>query len=999
MRLCLLGPPALVHANGTLVFAAERRFQLLALLAHRGEWVSRERLSALFWPDHPADAARRNLRKVLHRLHELGSEVFAETPVEEQGGALRWPVATDLAEFEQAAARGERAAALALWQGEPWQGIDGGSSSALAEWLQTERQRLTARWHDALLAAGRDTASPLEALRLAEQAMAQNPLDEEALQLLMQACLRLDRRAAALAAGLAFSERLAESLGLEPAARTRELMRVARDDGNGAAVATAAAPPSGSALRPTSTPAADFIGRQTELRELAALLDQPGGRWITLVGPGGIGKSRLMAAAVAERGDAACPVPLEDVRSVGGVALRVAAGLGVVLAGGADNDAEAWRQLAEAVGSDERLLALDNLEHLLSAVPALAGLLRSCPGLRILATSRERTGTAGEWLVPVSGMPYPEAEDADRAEAFDAIRLFVARARQADPRFALGSDRAGVVELCRWVEGMPLAIELAAVWIRHFRAAEIVRELKAGGEMLHQPGGERLAPRQRSMAATFEHSWQLLVPAERKVLAALSVFHGGFTRAAATAATGASLAVLTALIEKSLVRRDDGGARSDPAEVRYGLHPLVQELAAVKLDSEPGARGVAEAAHLDYFAGYLQRMPGAEHQAQRSAFRLAARAEIDNLFAAWRGAAAEGRITLLAEMATPLRLVVFASLRRAELLALFDAVREAVGRELPRFLAVLDLSRGILDYGLGRFVEAAEILMQAVKGLARGGDRRDQRTALIWLAQSQMMLGRLAPAHHGLERALASARADGDERAISDCIGNLGSIDFQLGRFASALLWMRESLVVRQAAGGELATLYNNLGLAQLYAGSAATAIETLERGLAASAVEPNPDVSALLHYNMAQARLALGDVDRAEASALASAAAIADGQAPAMAISTNSLLARILLRRGDSARARALLQSATREARARRIAPLELGVLFYWTEWLLLAGDLARARRLHAWVMAQEGLEPADRLFGDSLQARVQGDGGAPPAAPSKADAEAIVVELLALS
>jgi len=994
MRLRLLGAPALVHAGGTLVFAAERRFQLLALLAHRGEWVSRERLSAMFWPDHPAEAARRNLRKVVHRLHELDTEVFGATPVEEQGGAMRWAVATDLAEFEQAVEQGDRAAALAVWQGEPWQGIDAGASAALADWLQLERQRLAARWRDTLLSSAADAAKPLGSLRLAELALAHNPLDEEALFLALKALIALDRRADATRAYQEFAHRLAESFGLEPSARLVELLRGDTPD---APAGGSQAAPRDHASTPREGPAGqetNFIGRQMERREIAALLEQPGCRWITLVGPGGIGKSRLLAEVVAGLGDAATLIPLEDVRSAEGVPLRVAAALGVSVA--EDDEASTWRQLAAAVGASSRVLALDNLEHLLPAVAALREWLRHCPGLRIIATSRERTGMADEWLMPVAGLPYPEMEDADRAEAFDAVRLFVARARQADPRFLLEPERAGVVELCRWVEGMPLAIELAAVWVRHFRAAEIVRELRSGGEMLHQLGDERLPPRQRSMAATFDHSWQLLVPEERRVLATLSVFRGGFTRAAANAAAGASLTVLMALIEKSLVRREEPGA--GPGDVRYGLHPLVQELAAAKMADDPAALEAAESAHADYFARFLQTIPGTEHPARRAAFRLASRVEIDNLFAAWQRAAAAGRIALLAQMATPFRIVVFASLRRAEMLMLLDAARGPMQRELPRSLPLLDLSRGILQYGLGRFVESADILRRAVKGLARGGDRRDHRTSLIWLGQALIMLGSIEAARQCFAQALESARADNDDPSVSDCIGNLGTIDVQLGRFETAVSWLQQSLVMRQAVGGELALVYNNLGLAQIHAGRARTAIDTLLRGLKASESEPGPEPRAFLHYNLGQAHFELGEIDRAEAWAQASAREIEGGHAPALAISTGGLLARIALKRNDSATALRLLRSATRGARERRIVPLELGLLFLWVEWLLHVEDVRRARVLHSWTLAQDALESTDRLFGESQRAAFGPTSGKPPhSVPAKDEVEAILIDLLA--
>jgi predicted ATPase/DNA-binding SARP family transcriptional activator/Tfp pilus assembly protein PilF len=975
--LRLLGPPVLEHAGGSLPFAAERRFQLLALLAHQAEWVSRERLAALFWPEHSADAARRNLRKVLYRLRELPGL----PPLLERGGSLRWPVATDLQAFEQALARGELAAALALWRGEPWQGLD--NDGALADWLAFERLRLRSLWREALLTAAPRSDDPGQLLRYAELALAHDPLDEEALRLAMRAWLSSGRRAEAKAAYLAFSRRLAEALGLEPALQTRELLR----DPQAGAQAR-------SEVVERPAPDADLIGRQAEQHELAALLAQPGCRWITLIGPGGIGKSRLLAHAFGPRsGSAAILVPLEDLTSPAQVAVRLADRLGIVLTG----EADPHTQLAQALEGCEHLIALDNIEHLLAAVPALAELQQRCPGLRFVASSRERTGARGEWLMPIAGLPFPDADDADRADAFDAVRLFVQRARETNPRFDLGAEREGVVELCAFVEGLPLAIELAAVWTRHFRAAEIARELKNGGEMLNDAAGGGMASRQRSMAATFEHSWQLLVPAERQALAALAVCRGGFTRETARVVGGATLALLTALIDKSLLRRDERSPAADPANARFGMHPLVQEFALGKLAQAPGSRDEAERRHASCFAQLLARMPGPDQQARRNAFRLATAPELDNAAAAWRWAVANRQAGLLVLMVTPLRILYFSSARRAEGLAMLNQAEALFVAEHSAALALLDLSRGILEYSLGRFVEASEFLRRALQGLRRRGDKRDYRNCLAWLGQSLTALGRLEAARRCLEQGLASARQDRDPMSISDCLGNLGGVDYTLGRFDSAIAAMQESLELRLAAGGDVAMLLNNLGLAQLHAGRPALAIETLQRGIEASRREPNPQARAFFPYNLAQAYLLGGDVARAETCAFESARAIADGEAPALAISTNALLARIALRRGDTAHARDLLAAATLDARARRIRPLQVGLAIHWAEWLYRSGDNGRADALLCWASGQNELEHPDRMLGDEIRAAIDAAGvqtmrrgAAPP--PSDTDAAVII-------
>ena len=946
-RVALLGPPLLEFAGRSQPLAAQRRFQLLAFLGHQADWVSRDRLAGLFWPEQAAAAARSNLRKVLYRLRELPDAPL----LEERAGALRWRVASDVQAFETALAAGRLLEALTCWRGEPWAGLDVNAPAGLADWLSFERLRLRARWRGALLQLAHETPDAVQAAGLAQQLIAHDPLDEEA----VQACLRAQLRAG-LAAGAhrcyqQFARALADGLGLAPSVATRALL-----DSPGVADAPTASAPAA----PTSDGSTSFIGRDAELHELKDRLAEPACRWLTITGPGGIGKSRLLAQTLAMLAPDALWVPLEDLADSSQLGARLCERLGLPGSG------EPMDLVRAALQSRRFVLGLDNLEHLQSAVPALDALLSACPRLQLLVSSRARCGAASEWLLPLLGLPYPAAADADRAEAFDAVRLFVQRAREARPRFTLDAERAAVVELCEFTEGLPLAIELAAAWSRHLPVHELVRDLR-DGQLL-----DEAVPGQRSVAATFEYSWQRMVPAERLALAALSVFRGGFTRGAARQVAGASLGVLTALLDKSLLRHDDAGPARSAS--RFSLHPLLQQFVHAKLALDADALTQAQRRHAEFFGQLLLRLPAPDQAAAMTAFCREQQPELDNLAAAWLWALAQRRVDLLRDAATPLRVVHYVNARWREGLALLDAATGAVVGDAVA-LARVNVSRLVLLYNLGRCAEAVALAQQLLPALRRGAEPRMLTTALLYAGQAELVLGHTEAARGHFEKALAVARRLLDRLGMSSGLGGLAIIHHLAGRYSAACAAMEECVAVRSAIGGDLAQALNNLGLMQLSNGQPQLAIATFERGLQRCDAEGNPSARTHLHYNQASAQLQLGDLAQAERLATHCAEHGVDSLAPVLAIQLGLLRARIAGQRGDLPQARRWLLQATAEARQLQGEPALLSAAAHWAEWLGQSGEPARAATLLAVVLARPELEHAERLFAqqvlDAVRAR----------------------------
>ncbi len=385
-----------------------------------------------------------------------------------------------------------------------------------------------------------------------------------------------------------------------------------------------------------------FIGREREVLAIIKLLEDKHCRLLTLVGPGGIGKTRL-GIEVAERIvnptaetepislflDGAYLVSLQSVASVKNIIPTIASAIGFEFYEARNPE----RQLINHIGDKQLLLILDNLAHLQDAGDPIGELLSGAPRLKLLVTSREPVNLRQEWLFHVEGMPYPTVEE-DTIDAYEAIRLFVERARRVRHDFSLVDDRACVVRLCQLVDGMPLAIELAAAWLKSLSCMVIVAEIQRNLDIL-ETDMRGVPSRHRSMRAVFDYSWQLLNQDERDLFMMLSVFQGDFDREAAEQVAGASLSTLSALVDKSMLSVQSNG--------RYQLHELQRQYGAEQLGKASKLETAARNRHCEYFAAFMDKPFrdyygwGSEEQLQQID------ADIDNVLAAWNWAVAQGR--------------------------------------------------------------------------------------------------------------------------------------------------------------------------------------------------------------------------------------------------------------------------------------------------------------------------------------------------------------------
>jgi predicted ATPase/DNA-binding CsgD family transcriptional regulator len=368
--------------------------------------------------------------------------------------------------------------------------------------------------------------------------------------------------------------------------------------------------------------ATSFIGRNRELVDIAALLANPNCRLLTLIGAGGIGKTRLALQAagdlVAHFPHGACLVPLA---SVGSVELLAAAFINALQM--TPNGSDDLRlQLIRFLSQKHMLLVLDNFEHLLDGVSLLTDVLRAAPGLKLLVTSRERLNVQEEWVLTLDGLSFPRDGD-DSLESFSAVQLFVQRAQQVQAGFSLSQNAEAVKTICQRVEGMPLGLELAATWLRAMSCRQIAVQMTTGIDFLTTPL-RNVPERHRSLHAVFEQSWQMLSDREQDVLKRVSVFRGGFDLEAAGEIAGATLPLLASLTDKSLIRLNPDG--------HYDMHELLRQYAADKMTAEEVL--LTTRRHLTYFLNLARQAQAHQFGREQTRWFDRLEGEIHNLRAA-----------------------------------------------------------------------------------------------------------------------------------------------------------------------------------------------------------------------------------------------------------------------------------------------------------------------------------------------------------------------------
>jgi DNA-binding SARP family transcriptional activator/predicted ATPase len=989
LHLYLLGAPRVELAGQPVELNRRKVLASLIYLAMTRQPQRRDLLATLFWPDSGQEAARASLRRELHTLTSVLGEGWLESDREQVALANRAPIVVDVEQFRHhlAATRthghapdelcddclAPLTAAVELYQGDFLAGFTLSDCPEFDDWqfFQTDnlRRELTGAL-EKLVRLHREQGAYASAITYARRWLLVDALHEPVHRLLMQLYAWAGQQAAALRQYQECVRLLDEELGVEPepetaaifeAIRTRrfpepdkpKLDKVTRwqDDKvtrwqDDKVISTSSitlspphlvtpSPPHN--LPPQPTP---FIGRGQEVAAILDRLQDPGCRLLTLVGPGGMGKTRLAlqaaqtildssgaGAAQINRtfADGVFFVPLEAVQTPSGIVTAIVDALGVRLMG----NAAPQQQLLAHLRSQRQLLVLDNFEQLLTpavqpeSTALIAALLAAAPGVKVLVTSREALNLREEWFHQIGGLAYPAEVDLanDTAAELDAVQLFVQCAQRVRNDFTLEAAQAPVWRICRLVEGMPLAIELAATWLKALPVTEVAAEIQQGLDIL-TARYQNLPSRHQSMRVVLEQSWERLTATEQRVLARLAVFQEGFRRPAAEQVAGASLLILSTFVEKSLLRMDATG--------RYQMHELLRQFAAEKLAETPAAQTEAHAAHCRYYAAWVAGLAEKLTGAKLLLLLGEMKQEAANLRAGWLYAVAPGApiaLTPIGQSAWQLSLFYAWRGWFHEGLALFQATAARLQDEAA--LATADspfqlaygrvlLCCGTFHYYLSDLQETARFCRQSLQrleqvqaasahaqrdcGMARQllglltiqrGDYAEAEQHItrslhlfraanetMFAAGSQVFLGLLAYeqgeyhlAHAQLTESEAQLAAAGENRYRTVALGLLGRIDYHLHQAQEPHLTARlrenlDSSRARNDPGAVAQSLTQLGGLLTLAAQNDAqrhAALACLQEGLALHQQIGNRVGEATSHSQLGQLLVALADLPAAE--------------------------------------------------------------------------------------------------------------------------------------
>jgi predicted ATPase/DNA-binding SARP family transcriptional activator len=832
LKLILLGKlQAFLGDVPVTGFVSAKAQALLAYLAITRRPHTRDALSALYWGEMSDVDAKTNLRQALANLKKLVEPhvIIDRDSVAFNLDAPHWSDVGELDGLTFGAQplrpdmlhRLDRAAAL--YRGDLLEGLMIRDAPEFEEWLVVQRERYRGLALQALIAlsdhyTAQGRVGLADAIGYTSRALMLDPWREEEHRRLMVLLARSNQRTAALAQYEKCREALQKEFGIEPSLETRKVFERIRLAGE-----------TPRAELPTRS--TQFIGREVEISAVLQALTH--GRLVTLVGPGGIGKTRLALEVATQAGgdfiNGVCFVGLTSVTSPEFICNAINDALRLPTS----NTAPPKTQLQNYLREKEMLLVLDNIEHLLAGAPVLSDILSAAPMVKLLVTSRERMNLRGEKVVMLDGLAHPDENvlTVDDLASFAGPQLFVERAREVSANTVFmptGDDVLHIARVCQLVQGMPLGIELAAAWTRNISCGEIVREIEHGLDFLESTMRD-VPERQRSLRAVFEHSWRMLSPQEQKVFARLSVFRGGCTRQAAETVAGATPAVLASLIDKSMLKRAESG--------RYELHEVMRQYGAAQLAATPDSHEAVVLAHSHYYLHWLAQHHEWLYGNQQMATLQMLNADIDNIRAAWAAAVHHLDVSALSATLDGLDEFLAVQTQFQEATTVFAQTRDALQFTPSTLLGRVIAKLAFHTTMLGQHVEGGALALQAMELLReRDPDQSDaNHSNERYCAQPLSTMG-LAEAYSGhIERAeqclleSLAIRRKFDDPMITGSLMNLGHLAWMRGQFAQSMAWVQEGLDMSRARGdrwnvarfstalGVLANELGNLDAARLY--------------------------------------------------------------------------------------------------------------------------------------------------------------------------------------
>ncbi len=885
LEISLLGGVSLTLNGRPLEkVTSQKAIALFIYLACNRRPVPRDVLAELFYGHLPQSRARANLRVLLSRLRPLNDYLLISRQSVSFNFESDYRLDTaeldaQLAAIEQpetltpnAAARLE--SALTLYKGDFLAGFHLSDALGFEEWAAVEQERLhhlTVEAMAVLLDFYLENNQYARGIELALRLLQLDSWNEKAHRQMMTLLARSGQRSAALAHYARCKQVLAQELGAEPAAETKALfqrIQILELDAQERTRQTTIVYPHNFPRQLTP-----FFGREMEIAQIVECAANPNCHLLTILGPGGVGKTRLalQAAQVLLQFTAQEQffthglffTPLASVGSGEFVVSAIAEALNFTFYGSDSPQ----KQLVNYLRRKDMLLILDNFEHLVDAGDLLLDILQHAPQVKLVVTSRERLNLRAEWLLPVEGLPWRSPGSAQQSPA---LRLFAQSAQRVSPRFSFDAEQDAVIKICRQLEGLPLAIELAAALRRFGDCEQIARQIKQSFDFLSVSWRD-IPPRHRSLRAVFEHSWNLLTAAERSVFKQLALFRGGFTQPAAQAVGGASPAMLDALVDKSLLRVD--------AQRRYYVHQMLRQYAAEKLSQQPEVEESAFTRYSAYYANLLQERASSLKGPGQAAALVEIGLEIDNARRIWNRAAQQ----VEAGKQTDLALKTLE--RAAESLFLFYLLRDwhqegqdafaravlalqgAAGRKNQTLIAELLAYQGRFSQFLTHPEQAKPLFERSLAIFEEAGRPADAALACYGLGYAAHIEGDYLQAAAHFLTSLEFYRMQGNNWGAANALNGLSMAMRRQGDFQQAEAYARRSLNLRQSIGEQrgIAVSLNNLGLIYCATGAYAQAKTALQEGLAITRRLNYKVGMANACTGLCQAAFRLGEAETAE--------------------------------------------------------------------------------------------------------------------------------------